>query len=124
MNKKQKIINRIYEKDKNWYRMATRVYLTEDSSLNNFEVALFSEIVYEMIVNHKPLEMCFDEISKEYKVNCERIAFFAIMPNSMYKKSLYLQNPKVYIDGFFEIVKNYVVRETFRGNLKVPGYNG
>lgn len=117
MNRKEKIINRIDNKEENWYRSATKQYLTQYSTLNNFEIAIFSEIIYDMIVKHEPLEVAFKEISEEYNVNCRRIAFFAIMPIKMHKKLIYLKNINKTINTFFALVKRYIVRETFKGTI-------
>lgn len=119
MNKKQKIINRINEKKENWYRSATKEYLTRCSTFNNFEISIFSEIIYTMIEKRYPLELCFEQISEEYDVDCKRIAFFALMPIKFHKKVYYFQNIEKTINYFFEVVKRYVVRETFNGNLKI-----
>lgn len=41
MNKKQKIINKIEQKEENWYRTATKEYLSKYSKLNSFQIALY-----------------------------------------------------------------------------------
>lgn len=117
MNKKQKIIQSINEKKENWYRTFAREYLMKSSTLNKFEIAIFSEIIYEMIVDHKELEKCFKDISNEYNINCRTIVFFAIMPIKLKKKIYYLLNIDTVIHYFFYVAKNYVVRQTFSGNL-------
>ena len=119
MNRKQKIIKKINEKEENFYRSATQQYLKKYSTLNKFEIAIFSEIVYEIIVNHTTLNICFVKISKEYNVNCKMIVFFAIMPIKLYKKVIYLKNINKTINYFFEVVRLYIIRETFKGNIYV-----
>lgn len=119
MNKKQRIIKRINEKEEDFYRSATQEYLKKYSTLNCFEIAIFSEVVYEIIVNHITLEAGFDKISKEYNINCKMIAFFAIMPIKIHKKVIYLKNINKTINYFFNVVKTYIVRETFKGTISI-----
>lgn len=119
MNKKQKIINIINEKEENWYRTFTKQYFSKHSTLNEFEISIFSEVIYEMIVNHIELEESFEKVSNEYNVNCKVIAFFAIMPIKLKKKIFYLLNVKTVIYYFFHVAKAYVIKQTFSGNLVV-----
>lgn len=119
MNKKQRIIKKINEKEKNFYRTATQEYLKEYSTLSCFEIVICSEIIYEMIANHLTLEEGFDKISREYHINCRIIAFFAMMPIKMHKKLIYLQHIKETINFFFTVAKAYIVRNTFQGNITV-----
>lgn len=119
MNKKQKTIKAINEKEENFYRTATQEYLKKYSKLNYFEIVVCSEIIYEMIVNHLTLEEGFEKISKEYKINSKIVAFFAIMPIKMHKKLLYLKNVRQTINFFFTVAKAYIVRNTFQGTISI-----
>ena len=119
MRKKQKIIKLINEKEENWYRSFTKKYLSKYSTLNEFEISIFSEVIYEMIVNHRELDESFEKISNEYNVNCKRIAFFAIMPIKLKKKIHYLQNVETVIYYFFHLTRAYVIKQTFSGNYVV-----
>lgn len=119
MRKKQKIIKEINEKDENWYRSFSKQYLSKYSTLNEFEISIFSEVIYEMIANHRELEDCFEKVSNEYNVNCKRIAFFAIMPIKLKIKIYYLLNVETVIYYFFHFARAYVIKQTFSGNSAI-----
>ena len=117
MNKKE-IIDRIGKKSDDHYRNIAKDYLKHYAQFNDFQKAIFTEIIGNIIEKHYSLEECFARISNEYNVNCKRIVFFAIirvikMP-TLKAKFLFLSNINEVISQCINLMKSEVVNLAFK----------
>lgn len=116
--KKREIMNKIDEKPYNHYRNIAKDYLKSYRQFNDFERAIFTEIICKLIEKRYSVEECFTKISKEYNINCKRIVFFAIIPSikmpTVKAKILFFSNINEVIFECINLMKSEVVRLAFK----------
>lgn len=116
--KKKEIIDKIDGKLDDHYRSIAKDYLKHYAQFNDFEKAIFTEIIGNIIEKHYSLEQCFTRISNEYNVNCKRIVFFAMirvikMP-TIKAKFLFFSNVNEVISQCINFMKSEVVNLAFK----------
>ena len=76
--KQKEIIEKI-EAIPNNYRDISKECVKSYANINDFQKTILAEVICKIITEQCSIEDCFSQISKEYKINCKRIVFWAII---------------------------------------------
>lgn len=115
---KKKILAIIEAKEDNYYRNIAKDYLKNYPQFDDFEKAIFSEVICNLIEKSYSVQECILKISTEYNINCKRIVFLAIAPlikaKTIKSKILFLTHINDVVCQCINLMKNQVVKEAFK----------